>query len=602
MKRLVLASVSLAVLVACGRSAPSPRDHGGHDHAAGEPHEKESDEPEPWSVTAWGQHFELFPETEPLIAGKVARSHTHVTLLEDFSPMREGTVVAVLRDAANKEEAFAGKFKRDGIYEIEIQPSRQGEFDLAFRIETPKQREEVAAGRVNVGDASKPGGLILQPVTPGGERATSEAGAISFLKEQQWKTEFGTAWVSEGALHGTAVGPARVRPSAGGEVVLTASVDSVVSSADWPYAGRDVAAGAAVFRLIPHTTGTRSLSELEAELRTFEAESAAAANRLERLDGLLRVEAVSQAEVEKARATSQGLEARREAARKDLAAARAARSGAASSDTLVVKAPWAGRIAEISVSPGQSVAAGAPLGRVVKTSPVWLDVALRPEQARYLGSRPEGLYLREPTRTEPIEIRARDVRLVSKSPEVDARTGTVSALFEVNRGAAELPFGTTVEVEIVLPEEQRGIVIPASSIVDDAGVAVAYVQLEGESFVRREVRLRARQGPLVLVDGVKTGERLVTRGAAAIRRAALLSTPARCGRLAHSTDAGRRLPRPLRAHRHRRHGGIGDGSRGARAARHVPARVFAQRRAGYSPAALGVRRRHRGDLGRVRVG
>jgi membrane fusion protein, heavy metal efflux system len=510
MKRVIVTAVSILFLLACGRSAQ----------------ETKSEEPEPWSVTAWGEHFEVFPETEPLVAGKVARSHTHVTWLQDFSPMREGTVVAVFRDADRKEETFAGKFKRDGIYEIEITPSRQGEFDLSFRIETPKQREEIRSGRVRVGDANKPGGLIEPPSRPGGERATDDAGAISFLKEQQWRTEFGTAWVSEGTLRATAVGPGRVRPAAGGEVVLTAPVDSVVGADDWPFAGRDVAAGATVFRLIPHTSGGRSLSELDAEHHSVDAESAAAENRLQRMEDLLRVEAVSKADVEKMRATVESLRARRAAAQKDLAAARAARSGGRATDMLVVKAPWAGRIAEISISPGQSVATGTRLGRLVKTAPVWLEVALRPEDARRLAGRPEGLYLREPTRPEPIAIAGGEVRLVSRAPEVDAKTNTISALFEIRRGAAELPFGTTVEAEIVLPEERRGIVIPVSSLVDDGGVSVVYVQLEGESVGRQEVRVLARQGAQVLVEGVRAGDRLVTRGGAAIRRAALLSTGA----------------------------------------------------------------------------
>jgi RND family efflux transporter MFP subunit len=241
---------------------------------------------------------------------------------------------------------------------------------------------------------------------------------------------------------------------------------------------------------------------------------------------LLRVEAVSQGEVEKLRATVEGLQARRDAARKDLEAARAARGGARSADLLSVKAPWAGRVAEISVSPGQSVSPGTALGRLVKTTPVWLEVALRPEDARRLSARAEGLYLREPTRSEPIAIAAGETRLVSRAPEVDPKTNTIAALFEIRRTASELPFGTTVEAEIVLPEEQRGIVIPASALVDDSGVAVAYVQLEGERFGRREVRFKGRQGPLVLVDGMAAGERLVTRGGAAIRRASLLSTGA----------------------------------------------------------------------------
>jgi len=57
-------------------------------------------------------------------------------------------------------------------------------------------------------------------------------------------------------------------------------------------------------------------------------------------------------------------------------------------------------------------------------------------------------------------------------------------------------------------------------------VTVAYVQLQGESFARRPVHVAGRQGDAVAVTGLGTGERLVTRGAAEIRRASLLSTSA----------------------------------------------------------------------------
>jgi hypothetical protein len=51
-----------------------------------------------------------------------------------------------------------------------------------------------------------------------------------------------------------------------------------------------------------------------------------------------------------------------------------------------------------------------------------------------------------------------------------------------------------------------------------------YVQVEGESFSRRKVEVRHRQGEQVLVDGVLPGERVVTLGGAAIRRATLLAS------------------------------------------------------------------------------
>jgi hypothetical protein len=64
------------------------------------------------------------------------------------------------------------------------------------------------------------------------------------------------------------------------------------------------------------------------------------------------------------------------------------------------------------------------------------------------------------------------------------------------------------------------------SLVDDGGTTVVYVQLSGEAFGRREVRVAGRSGNEVSVEGLRAGERLVTRGGAAIRRASLLSTGA----------------------------------------------------------------------------
>ena len=67
---------------------------------------------------------------------------------------------------------------------------------------------------------------------------------------------------------------------------------------------------------------------------------------------------------------------------------------------------------------------------------------------------------------------------------------------------------------------------PSSALVDDGGTTVVYEQVSGESFARREVKVAARRGPSVLVEGVTPGARLVTKGAAAIRRAAMLSSGA----------------------------------------------------------------------------
>jgi multidrug efflux pump subunit AcrA (membrane-fusion protein) len=58
--------------------------------------------------------------------------------------------------------------------------------------------------------------------------------------------------------------------------------------------------------------------------------------------------------------------------------------------------------------------------------------------------------------------------------------------------------------------------------VDDTGRPVVFVQASGESFERRPVTLGAREGDVVqVVEGVKRGDRIVSKGAYLVRLASL---------------------------------------------------------------------------------
>lgn len=505
--------LALLALPACSRE---PADEGEHGHA-------HSEEPEAWTVTAWSEHYELFAETDPLVAGHEAASHAHFTYLPDFSPVGEGSVVGILRSPDGGEERFvAPEPARPGIFNVLFRPSRQGTFQLAFEVRNPKATEEIAAGLVRVGSPEEPGG-------PAGEAAAGAAAGepVSFLKEQQWRTGFATAPARRGSLRESFRAPARVVPPAGGEVVVTAPAAGVVQAARWPHAGMEVGRGAPLFAVTPRVEAERGLSELRADVAELEAELGAARARLARLKELLEVEAVSRREVEEAEVRVAALTARDEAARQRLATAGAVRGGStAGAERFRVPAPIAGRVAEVTVSPGQWVDAGTPLARLVQTSPVWIELSLRPEQASALAGTPEGLLVRRWAGEEPFPIPGEALRVVSRSPEVDPSSGSVRAVLEVRRGVDVLRLGSRLEVEVLLPREREGVVVPGSALVDDAGVEVVYVQLGGESFERREVTVEARQGEQALVRGIAPGERIVTRGGDAIRRSVLLGSGA----------------------------------------------------------------------------
>ena len=487
-----LKAVVMLLLLGCGDERAS------HDHA----HE----ESEGWAVTSWGEHYEIFAECDPLIAGRPATSHTHVTVLGDFSPLRSGRVSAVLRAADGAETVFTQDAPlRDGIFSVEIAPSSPGDYELVFRIDGPAGSEAVASGTVRVGVESEPGALLAGPPAPDSTSAAPvvTAEVASFLKEQQWRTAFRTAWVTRREVSSSVRAPATIRAAAGAEVLLAAPLDGVVSGDTRVFVGREVRRGDVLVSLAPRASSNLTIEELRAETSTARA-------RLSRLEELLKLGAVSQTEVEAARVRLAALEPLLGAAE------------GSSSTVLDVRAPFDGRVAETLTVPGAAVSSGDPLVRLVRTPPVWIEAALAPRDVSRLQGAPAGVTLEAPGQ-EPVLIDGAALRRVSTAPEIERSTGTVTVIFETSR---PLPFvlGAQVAANILLAEKQGGSVVPASAVVDDAGITVVYVQIDGESFERRPVRVLARQGGDVLLEGIRAGERLVVVGGGAIRRAALLSS------------------------------------------------------------------------------
>ncbi len=480
--------------------------------------EEDHHEAESWSVTAWGDLYELFPEIDALVAGEVASSHTHVTRLRDFAPLTEGLVEIVLVGAGREWVFSADKPVRPGIFNVEIQADSPGEYELLFRISTAEGNEEIRGGTVQVGTSEAPGGVLKAPVTKG-PRAVGEP--VSFLKEEQWRSDFATAWIDEGNLARSVRGFARILPPAGGEASITSPLDAVLLSGNWPFPGREVKKGEALFHLVPRVAAGLSLSALEAQATTLETELAASQSRLSRLEELFSLEATSQREIEDARARVQTLEARKLAADRDLESASFARRGGGAA-AVTIRAPFSGKVASVAASPGAAISAGEPLARIVRTDRVWIEVAMPPEGALQLASSGmSGVVLTFPT-VPPLPLKA-GVRLVSMAPEVDPATGTVVVLLEapVTDG---LLLGMTAEAQVLLTETRPGIVVSATALVDDGGVTVVYLQLSGESFARQEVEILERQGDRVLVGHLAAGQRLVTRGGDAIRRSSLMAT------------------------------------------------------------------------------
>jgi RND family efflux transporter MFP subunit len=184
-----------------------------------------------------------------------------------------------------------------------------------------------------------------------------------------------------------------------------------------------------------------------------------------------------------------------------------------------VRAPIAGVIAEVSATPGSNVNQGDRLFRIVAVDRVYVAAnvpeAEIPRLAHLNGAEIEILGIPE---------RLSVGRVVAKASVIDPKARTLSVIFEVANPTRTLAIGQAVFVRLFLAGRVDAVTVPESAVVDDGGRPVLFVQKDGEAFVRRPVKLGIRErGVVQIAEGLRPGERVVTKGAYLIRLAALSS-------------------------------------------------------------------------------
>jgi cobalt-zinc-cadmium efflux system membrane fusion protein len=116
-------------------------------------------------------------------------------------------------------------------------------------------------------------------------------------------------------------------------------------------------------------------------------------------------------------------------------------------------------------------------------------------------------------------------RLVYLGTSVDLKTRTVALVYEVPNPDGRLRIGMALTVSVETAHMEEALVVPVAALVDEDGRAIAFVQVSGETFEKRDLTLGIRDGAFVQVlAGLAAGERVVTQGAYAIRLASVSTT------------------------------------------------------------------------------
>jgi RND family efflux transporter MFP subunit len=184
---------------------------------------------------------------------------------------------------------------------------------------------------------------------------------------------------------------------------------------------------------------------------------------------------------------------------------------------LPIRAPISGEVVRRSIALGGRLEAGAPLFTIVDPAIVSLRVNVPAAQAPLITPRSGAGFTLEGS-----ERRYEAAAVLSVGSVIDPASRTLPVIYQIPNGDGSIKVGQNARVEIQTGQRVRGVVIPVTAVLDEDGRPVAYVQPEGESFEKRELKLGGRQGDRVLVlEGIKAGERVVTGAAYQVRLASL---------------------------------------------------------------------------------
>lgn len=281
-----------------------------------------------------------------------------------------------------------------------------------------------------------------------------------------------------------------------------------------PEAGATIEKGQALFQLLPLESDLRGrspMAEAEQNLGIAEARVTVARQRVQRAEQLLRDRAgsekaleESQAELAQARAVHKGAQAQIEYLR---GTALEAGQG------LMITSPERGMLLRSFVTQGQSVAAGSPLFEVTRLDPMWVRVPV------YVGELPL-VQTSEPAvvhgLTEHAGPASRRAVPVSAPPSAHPETATVDLFYQLENPNWTLRPGQKLGVTLRLAGEDRGLVVPWSTVVHDIhGGAWLYEKSAPQTYVRRRVDVRLVDGSsAILSSGPAAGTEVVMRGAA----------------------------------------------------------------------------------------
>jgi len=482
MKKIISAIALMVILFAgCKNKA---EEHG-HEHGL-----------EPLAYTLYSDKSEVFVEFKPLIVGSTSKFAAHFTILgENFLPLSEGSVTLNLIVDGKGIRQTADAPSVPGIYRLSLNPTTAGMGKLVFDIKTKNFTDQITIDSVKV-YADESTALAEQPEDAG-------SSDITYLKEQAWKVEFANAPVKKQPFSDILKTSGLILSAPGDEMIVVAKAGGIVRfSGSKAIIGSEVSAGTNLFTI---ASGDFAEGNIDAAYKEAKANYEKTKTDYERASELVKDKIVSEKDFQDAKLKYENAQTGYNALSKNY-----------SSNGFSISSPMNGFVKNIFVSEGQFVEAGTPLAAISKNKKLILQANVSQKYFNRLASITSANFK---TTDSDKFVSTADLngKVISYGKSASANSPFIPITFEIDNIGNIIP-GSVAEVYLKSFPIPDALVIPVSALIEEQGSFFVYVQTEGESFQKREVKMGASDGINVQVlSGVAEGERVVTKGAYQIK-------------------------------------------------------------------------------------
>ena len=508
----VMALASFITLSFSGGDHDHGHGHGhghGHHDTSSESDEHKSERPGV-SLTLFSEHSELFLEFPIFIQGKESLFLAHLTHLHNAKPFTKGRVTVLLRSEGEADESFrVEQVARDGIFIPLVVPRVAGKREVSLYLQTAERTEvfELGEHKVYASESEIPV-----------EQEEANEHLISFLKEQQWKTDFGIEQTQSQTFHETIQLPAKIL-----------AANHALSSVKNPLGGQltlvrvkqyqKVKTGEPIAELKANPEFTINYFNLEAKHKLLKAELEFHRAEAQRFSRLLNQQSASQTELLKSRLEVQKLELQVDETNQQLSHLKDSLGIILRQNSIFIpmNAPQDGVVQSISGSLGDWLEAHREIFKILHPESLNLHIYLPLSQKPF---KPAGIKLRShgtEAWLDGLNLLEMKSALWSGAMDPVAKYQTLSIPFQQ---AQLFHSGQNLEVELSKSNQLNGIKIPLSALSVEQGNSYVYVQVNGENFERRAVKTGYQMAEaIVVVEGLKEAEWIVTKGVYNLRLA-----------------------------------------------------------------------------------